>query len=74
MGGASGGMAGPRSYSEGGMGGNSLMPDLVGLQRFTPHPEIATVAIQGVIYIFNKPDKELLKPPTDESGGIAQAP
>jgi hypothetical protein len=73
MGAAGGG--GGRGFSEfGGTGGASnLIPDLTGLQEFNPHPEIVTVAIQGVIYIFNKPDTELLKPPADDTS-FALAP
>ena len=75
MGGASGGMSGMRSgFSEGGgMGAGNLIPDLTGLQDFNPHPEIVTVAIQGVIYIFNKPNAELLKP-TAEDESLVQTP
>jgi hypothetical protein len=63
-----GGGGGMRSmnFSEGGGMSGNLMPDLTGLQQFNPQPEIVTVAIQGVIYIFNKPNMELLKPPGEE--------
>ena len=72
--GSAGGGPGRMSFSEGGgMGANSMMPDLTGLQEFNPHPEIVTVALQGVIYIFNKPNAELLKPPGfDASIALAQ--
>ena len=56
------------------MGAGSLIPDLEGLQEFNTQPQIATVAIQGVIYIFNKPNMELLKPPGEEEGGLALGP
>jgi hypothetical protein len=44
-----------------GSSGGSLFPILTGLQEFPEKPQIATVVIQGVIYIFNKPNLELLK-------------
>lgn len=74
MGGGSGAGGPSMNYSEaGGMGAGNLIPDLTGLQEFNPHPEIVTVAIQGVIYIFHKPNPELLKPPADDAA-IAQTP
>ncbi len=70
-----GGMGGGFSEFSGGMGGAAnLIPDLTGLQEFNPHPEIVTVAIQGVIYIFTKPNMELLKPSeTATDGGSVAA-
>jgi len=58
------------SFGEGSGSGTS---DIAGLQQFNPHPEIVTVAIQGVIYIFTKPNAELLKAPTDDAT-LAQTP
>jgi hypothetical protein len=61
-GGASGGgLEGMRGGMGGGYGGGlgnnaAMFPDRSGLQEFNPHPEVAQVIIQGVIYIFNKPD------------------
>jgi hypothetical protein len=72
--GGSGSPMGGRMSSGPGMGSEFSMPELSGLQQFNPQPQIATVAIQGVIYIFKKPDRELLKPPTDESTSVAQNP
>jgi hypothetical protein len=54
-------MRGPMSGG-GGIGGEMTMPDLTGLQEFNPQPQIATVVVQGVIYIFNKPDPSILQP------------
>lgn len=72
-GGAGGGaMTSRGSFNEAGGAGGQLMPELTGVQRFNPHPEIATVGIQGVIYIFNKPDPELLKPPGEGTDQVAQ--
>jgi hypothetical protein len=54
-------------------GGGSLFPTLSGLQEFKKDPHIASVVIQGVIYIFNKPNQELLN--TEGSGeALAQTP
>jgi len=74
--GGGGGMSSFRGgFSEGGgMGAGNLIPDLTGLQEFNPHPEIVTVAVQGVIYIFNKPNKELLTPPSEDASLAAQTP
>jgi hypothetical protein len=76
--GAAGGSMPGRNFSEsGGIGGAAMIPDLSGLQEFNPQPQIATVVIQGVIYIFNKPNKELLKPlPSsgEEGQSFASAP
>jgi hypothetical protein len=58
---------------DGGSGGGSLFPMLSGLQEFPKEPHIATVVIQGVIYIFNKPNLELLKVESSD-GSIAQTP
>jgi hypothetical protein len=71
-----GGMSGAgfRSGSGGFDGsGGSLFPVLSGLQEFPKEPQIATVVIQGVIYIFNKPNMELLKVESADAA-IAQAP
>jgi hypothetical protein len=71
-----GGMSG--AFRGGGVGfdgssGGSLFPILTGLQEFPEKPHIATVVIQGVIYIFNKPNLELLKVESAD-GAIAQTP
>jgi hypothetical protein len=45
------------------------------LQEFEAQPQIVTVAIQGVIYIFNKPNEEALNPSgaaTDGSVALTQ--
>jgi hypothetical protein len=58
-----GGMPGRINLGEGGgIGGAAMFQDATGLQQFNTQPQIATVVIQGVIYIFNKPNEELLKP------------
>jgi hypothetical protein len=61
--GGGGSIPGMRGYGEG--GGGSMTPDLTGLQAFNPRPEVVTVAIQGVIYIFAKPNDALLNPTGD---------
>ncbi|MCI0332951.1 MAG: hypothetical protein L0228_06980 [Planctomycetes bacterium] len=74
MPGMAGGMRG--SFSEfGGTGGSSLFPTSTELQAFNPQPQIATVVIQGVIYIFKKPDPAVLQTtPTEEDTSLAGAP
>lgn len=44
-----------------GGGGTSLFPDTGGLDEFKSQPQVVTVVIQGVIYIFSKPNAESLK-------------
>ena len=61
-GGGFGGMSG--GYREGmGMGGmgGSMFPDRTGLLTFPPQPNIVRVVVQGVIYIFKKPDPSVLE-------------
>lgn len=64
-----GGGGGFRSFGEGGSGrgsaGANLFPDRTGLQTFQPQPNVVNVVIQGIIYIFNKPDLKVLEPPAD---------
>ena len=45
----------------GGMGGAGLFPDRTGLQSFLHQPNVVNVVIQGVIYIFNKPNPAALQ-------------
>jgi hypothetical protein len=69
-GGGGGGASMPgMRYGEG--GGASMGPELTGLQVFNPRPEIATVVIQGVIYIFAKPNDALLNPAGDPAADPA---
>jgi len=48
-----------------GAGAGGVFPERTGIQYFDPQPHIATVVVQGVIYIFNKPNPELLQPTTE---------
>jgi hypothetical protein len=59
---------GPSSRNSAGPGGGGafVFPDEPTQQTFSPHPEIANVVIQGVIYIFNKPKMESLQPPGEQ--------
>jgi len=41
---------------------------------FPQHPEIATVAIQGIVTIFKEPDATLLKPDAAAADGLVTAP
>jgi hypothetical protein len=72
-GGEMGGMSPMRGAMSGGggVGGEMMMPDLTGLQEFNPQPQIATVVVQGVIYIFNKPNTAILQPDAEST---AEAP
>jgi hypothetical protein len=73
MGGFRGGFEGGRPG--GGMGGGSLFPDRNGLQNFPAQPNVVTVAIQGTIFIYNKPNPALLKSSIEQpaAGGDAAA-
>ncbi len=59
-----------RSMGERGPGGGSpggnLSIDHTVIEPFPQQPNIVNVVIQGTIYIFNKPNKSILQPPTDE--------
>jgi hypothetical protein len=59
--GGSGFGGGLRGGFRGGMGG-SLFPDRSSLQTFPQQPHIADVVIQGIIYIFRRPDPSVLQP------------
>ncbi len=60
----------PSRFGEGRFGsGGSSFGDRAELQQFRPQPHIATVVIQGVIYIFKKPDPSVLQPA--EEGQVA---
>jgi hypothetical protein len=45
----------------GGMSGGSLFPERTGLLTFPQQPQMANIVIQGIIYIFNKPDPSVLQ-------------
>lgn len=70
---AIGGQGGGLSALRGGFGegGGSPFPELTGPQSFPSQPHIVTVVIQGVIYIFNKPDLEFLKTTTEDEPELA---
>lgn len=51
----------------GGPGGNaSPFPDRTGLQTFLARPNVATVVVQGTIFIFNKPNLNILGAPAEQ--------
>jgi hypothetical protein len=58
-----GGGGGPMMMggSEFGAGGGSLFQEQAGIQGFPAQSNVVNVVIQGVIYIFNKPDPTKLK-------------
>jgi hypothetical protein len=75
------GSAGGMSSFSGARGGGPAGPEGMvrefgaELQEFEAQPQIVTVAIQGVIYIFNKPNAEALNPSgaaTDGSVAVTQ--
>jgi hypothetical protein len=76
-----GGFGGERGFGgggggfRGGGGGTSdaaLFPDLTtGIQNFPAQPHVGNVVIQGIIYIFTKPDMQQLE---QASGELAAAP
>ena len=78
-GGGAGGMsAGPASFGGpgergGGMSGAGLFPERTGLQSFPAQPTVGTVVVQGTIYIFNKPNMNLLQQPAAAPAGGAVA-
>jgi hypothetical protein len=66
---AAGGMfrgGGERGFS-GGAAGANLFPDRTGIQLFPQQPNVVTVAVQGIIYIYNKPNPALLQSPAGEA-------
>lgn len=69
-GGEFGGGFGGGGYG-GGMGVSSLFPERTGVQQFPAQPHIAKVIIQGIIYIFNKPDKSALETGDGDSSQVA---
>jgi hypothetical protein len=60
--GAPGGFGGGR----GGIGGASLFPDHTGIQTFSAQPHVKNIVVQGIIYIFNKPNMNILAPPAEQ--------
>jgi hypothetical protein len=44
-----------------GGGGASPFPELTGIQAFPAQPNVVDVVIQGIIYIFNEPNPDVLK-------------
>jgi hypothetical protein len=43
-----------------------------GVETFPANPNLATVVIQGVLYIFNEPSPEVLKAASGENSELAQ--
>ena len=64
-GGAGGGFRGSPGMGGGGAGA-SLFPDHNGIQSFPAQPNVVNVVIQGTIYIFNKPDPNILQAPGEQ--------
>jgi hypothetical protein len=76
-GGGVGGMTGgPSGFGgpSGSMTGANLFPDHTGIQSFPAQPSVATVVVQGTIYIFNKPNvNQLQQPAAAPTGGAVAA-
>jgi hypothetical protein len=53
-----------RGY-DGGGAGSSLFPERTGIQTFSAQPNIVDVVVQGIIYIFNEPNPDVLKTSDD---------
>ena len=50
----------------GGAAGANLFPDHNGILNFPAQPNVVNVVIQGTIYIFNKPDPNILQSPGEQ--------
>ena len=62
-----GGYGGGRGYEGmGGAGANLFGDRTSGVQTFRAQPHIVDVVIQGVIYIFNEPNPDVLQTPAEE--------
>jgi hypothetical protein len=71
-GGGVGGMnGGPGSFGGSSMGGAgaNLFPERTATQFFPAQPSVGTVVVQGTIYIFNKPNMNLLQSPAVPAAG-----
>jgi hypothetical protein len=68
-GGGGGYGGGGREGGYGGGGAGSPFPDRTGVQTFNAQPNIVNVVIQGIIYIFNEPDPEVLKTSEEADAG-----
>jgi hypothetical protein len=70
-GGSVGGIGGPAGFGGGGgpgMGGQpgaNVFQEHAGILTFPAQPHIKNVVIQGIIYIFNKPNLNILAPPAE---------
>jgi hypothetical protein len=61
-----GGMSSPGGFGgRGGMPGASLFPDHTGIQTFSAQPHVKNIVVQGIIYIFNPPNMNILAPPAE---------
>jgi hypothetical protein len=70
-GGSVGGAGGPVGFSGGpsmgGQAGANVFQEHTGILTFPAQPHIKNVVIQGIIYIFNKPDLNILAPPAEQT-------
>jgi len=60
---------GGREGGYGGGGAGSPFPDQTGVQTFPAQPNTVNVIIQGIIYIFNEPNPDVLKTSEEADAG-----
>jgi hypothetical protein len=53
-----------------GPGGGPVFQETAGLQVFSQQPNVVTVVIQGVIYIFNKPNETVLQTEAPQTASL----
>ncbi len=69
-GGSVGGAGGPAGFggpSMGGQPGANVFQEHTGILSFPAQPHVKNVVIQGIIYIFNKPNLNILAPPAEQT-------
>ncbi len=67
-GGSVGGSGGPAGFGGSNMGGQpgaNVFQEHTGILTFPAQPHVKNVVIQGIIYIFNKPNLNILAPPAE---------
>jgi hypothetical protein len=65
------GMGRSGGFGPGGGGGMAnLFPEHTGIQSFPAQPHVKNIVIQGIIYIFNKPNLNILAPPAEQTAAV----
>jgi hypothetical protein len=67
IGGEGMGMGRPGGFGGGAGSMANLFPEHTGIQSFSAQPHVKNVVIQGIIYIFNKPNLNILAPPAEQT-------